>query len=1198
MRTRVIVSIGPARSGKTWQLLREYRAGLRRARSSPPPVGASGPTSSFPFSPSLWVSPTSRSAGEVRREFVGGELEACLSPGVFTFHKLADQILAKSASPLRPLAPVGERELLRRVVGDSFERDELAYFASAARRATFIDLLVEHIRELKRHDVSSSDYAKARPPGSDRTAQLELSRLYHRYECLLEAGALYDGEGSPLVARDLLAANPAAWPQSLALIVVDGFTDFTRGQLAFLAELAKRAARLCITLPGDRSNRADLFAKTSASLALLRRVFPQLAVERLDARATRWPAIDHLGAHLFRNPRQVPKFIAPHDNASARPPGASSNRQSLEIIAAASTHDEFRQVARRVKQRLLGGARPSEIVVAFRQLRDASHRVREVFTEFGIPFALESRARLIRATIIRSLIALLRLDDEDWPYRRIVATLTNNALHALDGPSRAAGDRLIRDLQIASGRELLLARVRELAADCEAWERDNPGAEQAADSALEYGDSLDAELPIARTPALARSPDSAQVASAPLESSDEPASTPSGATSDHYVRRMKAAHAALPMLEFLAEVLRALPTAATLTEWIDALEQLGTSLKLAPLGAPSATTPSVDEQAWHALGKHILAIAQLDRCLGSPPRVFTRGELLALLVDIASHESLPPLHDDVGRVRVLSVATARNISAKHIFLAGMSEQAFPSPEPPGLLCSRSDYEFFTNVAHQPAARSSGDQDAIPTTTRAHDEMLLFYEIVTRANQSLSISYPALDDKAQDLPASPYVGEIERTLGKEHIHYAQPHLSPIPASLPPYCVADWRVQGVNRALGNDPALLAAFCAAPETSRAASSLVAGLSVVDARSRRDSFSPFEGMLTSPAVRAKLAARFGSKHLWSPSQWETYATCPYRFFMSTVLQLQPLGELTLATNFARRGSLLHRVLHAFHRNLHSEFGAAYSIARLDRGLLVERFQAALEQAMSEFDTSGIEAALLELDHRQIVRWRDPYFENCEKYERALVGYDQLPTPTHFELRFGPSRRREEDEDPNSIDQAFVLAIGNEKIRIAGRIDRIDVGRAGDKTIFNVIDYKSGKRPKFNPEKAESGEQLQPPLYVMAAQALLFGEERSTPVWAGYWSMNNGVTIGAKQSLVCSTDGQETTDEWRSLKDKVTHRVGTLVAAIRHGDFPVHSRDDNCTGCCEYNRICRIAQIRSLEKQRPEVVPEPTSTPPTSAPG
>ena len=85
-------------------------------------------------------------------------------------------------------------------------------------------------------------------------------------------------------------------------------------------------------------------------------------------------------------------------------------------------------------------------------------------------------------------------------------------------------------------------------------------------------------------------------------------------------------------------------------------------------------------------------------------------------------------------------------------------------------------------------------------------MLLFYEVLTRAEESLTISYPALDDKAQALPPSPYVTEVERTLRRRPTHQcsrAAPQLSPIAARRRHRRSAstDWRIQAVAQAIGD-------------------------------------------------------------------------------------------------------------------------------------------------------------------------------------------------------------------------------------------------------------------------------------------------------------------------------------------------------------------------------------------------------------
>src|SRR5690606_28101958 len=116
------------------------------------------------------------------------------------------------------------------------------------------------------------------------------------------------------------------------------------------------------------------------------------------------------------------------------PAPSSSVEQSLDrvqIVAAAGVHDEIVTLARDIKRRLTSVLAPiaaGEIVVVFRNLHDAAPRIREAFDEFGIPYSLEAARPLASTTVMRLLLDLLRLDHEDWPFRRVVSIVTNNQL--------------------------------------------------------------------------------------------------------------------------------------------------------------------------------------------------------------------------------------------------------------------------------------------------------------------------------------------------------------------------------------------------------------------------------------------------------------------------------------------------------------------------------------------------------------------------------------------------------------------------------------------------------------------------------------------------------------------------------------------------------------------------------------------------
>lgn len=1134
---KVVVYTGPARSGKTRELLGRYSSILSRRSADGGQETGHASTASLR---TLWIAPTASDAASVRGQLIAGGLDGCFSPGVMTFHTLARHILDDAGSRLRLMRQPAQRELLRRVVRWALDGGHLTYFREAAHRSAFIDLLAEHLHELKRSDLSPDSYAKARPLDGNADEHRELALLYRELEQWCSEKGLVDTEGELLAAREALAAGNAPSLQHLELVFVDGFTDFTRVQLDLVRRLAACAHEVAISLPSESraepTPRSDLFAKTTHTLGELKQSFPQLAVRELEPRPLSVPAIDHAVRNVFRNP----KHIAPPSNE------ALETVDRIEVVAAASAHDEIVQIARRIKHRLASGsAKPGDIVVVFRSLADAAPRVSEVFEQFGIPYHLDARPRLVAAPAVKTLLSLLRLDDDDWPFRRVTSTITNTLLTAFEPAARQAAEWLVRDLQIASGRETLRNRVAHLASN----------------------------------------------------------DTPAKKLPEHLAWRVAAAKAALPILERMAKALDELPQEATLNEWAAALERFAAKLGIESLSQTSRvpgatpqqsstdwggaqgtrytdsengrTSGDVDQLAWQSLKQSLAAVDRLDAWLGLPARVRSRRELLHAMLDIAAHEPLPIEDDDVGRVRVVSAPAARTIEARHVYLAGMSEQSFPSSERAGRLATEIDYRTLARQVKKRPKKSGGESLG---PTRAQGEMLLFYEVLSRAEQSLTISYPALDDRAQVLPPSPYVLDVQRVFGAENtarLAPAPPQLSPVPPEGNVRSIADWRIHAIARAIDKEPDRreLAGIMTTAATRELGLSLDAALRAIHDRARGESFGPFEGLLTSPAIAARLAQRFGANHYWSPSQWETYATCPYRFFLEAVLQLEPLGDLLLETDYTRRGSRLHHVLATFHRQWQSLRGHAAS-ADEEQARFMDQLRRVIDDRIATAGQDGIDAALVELDRRQIAKWGEKHFGHQENYNGTCSKRGVQMQPAHLEFRFGPPRAGAEDDDPDSIDTAFVIDIGGEKIRVAGQIDRIDVGQVDGRTVFSVIDYKSSKT-NLRGEDIESGQRLQLPLYVEAAQALVFNGE-AAPFAAGYWSMAAGFDTKGALAVKVESDPEE---HWQNIRKAVHQRITQFVRDIRNGVFPVASRDENCTSYCGFSTICRVAQVRSLGK-------------------
>jgi hypothetical protein len=250
----------------------------------------------------------------------------------------------------------------------------------------------------------------------------------------------------------------------------------------------------------------------------------------------------------------------------------------------------------------------------------------------------------------------------------------------------------------------------------------------------------------------------------------------------------------------------------------------------------------------------------------------------------------------------------------------------------------------------------------------------------------------------------------------------------------------------------------------------------------------------------------------------------------------------------------------------------------------LVARFTAALEAFIRATPLHGLDDALREIERREINSWAPLYAQQELDYRRRWSQLDEPLVPAHFEVRFGPKARSGNSvSDAVSVEVPFTLDLGDEQIKLTGQIDRIDMGRVAGVTVFNIVDYKSGKEVKLSDAEISAGRQLQLPLYALAAEQLLFADRQAVPLATGYWSVQaGGFAPGRGAMLEFRTPedaGLTDSPRWHGLNAAINERVREIVRGARSAEFPIYSEVPNCTRNCDFNKICRIAQIRSLEK-------------------
>ena len=935
MAPLVTVLAGPPLSGKTELLLGQYRTKLEA--NTPGSV--------------LWLAPTWRAAAAVRDRLLGANLAGCFRPGIMTFSKFAAAVLEASPDPIRPLSGPMKRQLVRQLLDEQNARSRLKHFQPIVHTSGLVDLVVEFLSELKRLEIWPEHFRQACDARGISAKDEELLEIYESYQQALREHQLFDTEGSFWSARNWLNQGQRRPFENLQFAVADGFSDFTRTQHEILEILAGRVESLSISLTLEPPPyREDLFAKPLKTLAELRARHPGLSVQSLERRsaASGLAAMQHIERHLFGNPRQAQ---------------AAETTAGIEILAAARPIGEMEMIGARVKRLIVEeGVKPGDIAVVFRSPQDSGSLAAEVFSRLGLPIAWEQGERLDRVPILRSLVRLLKLDMDDWPFNSLLAVIGGNYFQPVwpewqTGRTSIDLERAIRQQQIPQGRKALLKELSSL----------------------------------------------------PLPSP----------------------------LSLLAAAFDELPAKATLPGWAKAWEKLARQTGMlrdldwkGESGKPGIQKS--DALAWKCLLSLLSAGDRLAGWLKQHPPELTREEAFRALVDILGSERLPAGAEESGRVRVLSASSVRSLHIPYLFLAGLSEKAFPQPDREDRLYSEAEY---LRLIEQ-------NLPLVTRTERNREEMLLFYEAITRATKRLYLSYPALDDSAQPLSPSPFLLEVEQACGMDKIAKTEAtDFRPVPKTAQPLSPAEFRIAAIAEALegnyrwlaglrdvasGAMPTLAVGLKESPTTPPhahdkrghgnggsifpAAQNLFAGLELTLLRQDRERFGAAEGVLLGEPVRKLLRAEFPPSRTFSVTELESYARCPFRFLMERILKLEPLEDIALETDYLERGQTVHEVLAAFHQKVNQSHGKPTSPAKIDEAEFSQSMQAAIEEGLPPSSGNPVRAALREIDRRLVVKWLADYRRQHETYDSQWFDCETPPAPRVFRDFLRPRETSEQD--------------------------------------------------------------------------------------------------------------------------------------------------------------------------------------------
>ncbi|MBE5867496.1 MAG: helicase-exonuclease AddAB subunit AddB [Lachnospiraceae bacterium] len=409
---------------------------------------------------------------------------------------------------------------------------------------------------------------------------------------------------------------------------------------------------------------------------------------------------------------------------------------------------------------------------------------------------------------------------------------------------------------------------------------------------------------------------------------------------------------------------------------------------------------------------------------------------------------------NVDRVLVGDMERTRLKEVKVLFFVGVDDGNIPRSSGKGGIISDIDREFL-----------SGSQLELAPSPRQqmYIQRLYLYLNMTKPTQRLYLSYAKVNGEGKSLRPAYLIDMVRKMY--PGLEVLCPETEPMtrqiltPRSGMKYLAAGLRSFAAGYA--TQPSELFTLYHAYEQSEA-----------NKWTQLLTAAAFQRYEKQPLAREVARALYGQILQSSVSRLETYAACAYEHFLKYGLQLQERREFGFEA--VDMGNVFHSVLETFAGRLEESGYTWFNFP--------EEFGArAVSQAMD-----GVAA-----------QYGDTVLYSSARNAYAVRRMKRILTRTvqtlQYQLRRGmfvPGSYELSFSSVADLDSINIALSDQEKMRLQGRVDRIDTCEDDEKVYVKVVDYKSGNH-QFDLVALYHGLQLQLVVYLNAAMEL---EKRKHP--------------------------------------------------------------------------------------------------------
>ena len=592
--------------------------------------------------------------------------------------------------------------------------------------------------------------------------------------------------------------------------------------------------------------------------------------------------------------------------------------------------------------------------------------------------------------------------------------------------------------------------------------------------------------------------------------------------------------AAADGLAAFAKLARALDERRTLAQWVawlaDFLEadpwQVRDRIHAVP--GERFDVVRVDLAGWRALADIVRSWQEALGRWGGANDVLGVAEFEVQLADLLDGDAALWTPSMFG-VRVLEGFAAAYRSFRHVFLVGMEAGMFPVRAPTSPLLDEWERRELAEAGMPFEGRERWEMR----------ERQLFQTLLAGGRESVTLSYARLDPAGREVVRSSFVDRVVEAaaLPEAGIEISGAQVLTPKARI--YLTGDGHARALH----------------------------ALAVEQAR-RNGEASAWNGLIEAPDLRAWLAEQFGDGRVWSPTQLESFAKCPWSYFASRLLgvdRMEDPGEEMEATT---RGSLIHDALHRFYLLAGARVGGPVFLRDADLDwalpLVTEALDAALEAVRGRAWLGH--RALQEAKRAELLRLLTRFVEfEAGEHEAMYRNAGNAPKVVRTAVHAHETGFRD-----------VVLERNGVTFRFRGSVDRVEIGvdeRIADPARhLAAVDYKTTKYSAPGAGKKAAWDDdvvLQVPLYAYALQQQNPGASIAR---VEYRAIKKPEAVHRLELFQVTKAGLTENAEAAARMERALDAVAMHVQRARNGEFPADPAEScGCPSFCASLEICRI---------------------------